>query len=167
MLEQLWSGLCHLYRIVKDLEQTQLEQDSKAKDVTVTSFDSDCGTGDAMLLNYFFWYACSADSFLDLFSKAFDVEKEADAKFPAIRKFRDKVAAHPSHVQPGKNKHKDNRATQSASLRQYITWRCGRYSVGREITGDLSSGESSPTDWGWELTAVHEKLDSYIRQRLP
>jgi hypothetical protein len=166
-LEQLWSGLCHLYRIVKNLEQTRLDQDPRAKDTMVTSFDSDCGSGDPMLLNYFFWYACSVDSFLDLFSKAFGVGNDADSEFSAVRKFRDKVAAHAAHVQPGKRKHKDNLATQSASLCQYLTWDCGRYSVGRWIIGNPETREFSPDDWGWELTAVHEALHPYIRQRLP
>jgi hypothetical protein len=159
-LELLWSGLCHLYRIVKDLEHARIEQGPKAKDMMLASFDFDCGSCDPMLLNYFFRYACSADSFFDLFSTALDVEKDADAKFAAVRKFRNKVAAHLSRVQPGKGKYKDNREIQSASLRQYITWNFGRYSVGREITGDFESGESSPADWGWELTAVHEELDA-------
>ena len=166
-LDELWSGLCHLHNIVSKLEETRLHQHPKTKDMMIACFDSDCGSGDSMLLNYFFWYSCSADSFLDLFSKAFSTAKGSDAAFGNMRKFRDKISAHMSYVQP----QKDNRETQSASLRQFITWDAGRYSVGREITGniadDLQSSESSPPDWGWELTKLHEELGAFVRRNLP
>jgi hypothetical protein len=129
----------------------------------IMSFDSACGSGDTTLLNYFFWYSCSADAFLDLLLKAFSVAEDPSPTFGGMRKFRDKVAAHLSHVQP----RKDNRETQAASLRQFVTWDFGRYSVGREVTADLQTGERSPSDWGWELTKIHDELDAFIRRNLP
>jgi hypothetical protein len=166
-LDVLWSGLSHLHSIVSKLEETRLQGHPEAKDMMFASFDSECGSGVPMLLNYFLWYSCSADSFLDLFAKAFATTNGSDAAFGQMRKFRNKVSAHLSHVQP----RKDNWETQSASLRQFITWDGGRYSVGREITGkvagDSQSSESSPLDWGWELTKIHEELDAFVRRNLP
>ena len=102
ILEELWCGLCHLYGIVKRLEQTRLEQDPRAQDMMVTTFDGDCGSGDRMLLNYFLWYSCSADSFLDLFAAAFAVKKNPEV-FNNMRKFRDNVGAHVPHDIPKEN----------------------------------------------------------------
>ena len=165
-LDVLWTGLCHLNAVVRKLEEDRLQQHPKSKDMMIMSFDSACGSGDTTLLNYFFWYACSADSFLDLFQKSFAPREDTSVVFGTMRKFRDKIAAHLSHVQP----RRDNRETQSASLRQYITWDCGRYSVGREVTVDyqdrVGSGERSPANWGWELTKIHEEIDAFVRRNL-
>ena len=165
ILEELWCGLCHLYGIVKRLEQTRLEQDPKAKDRMVMTFDGDCGSGDRMLLNYFLWYSCSADSFLDLFATTFAAKKNPKV-FNNMRKFRDNVGAHLPHDNPNRERRRgESRETKSASLCQHITWHCGRYSIGREFYVK-EDGETSPREWGWELTAVHEELDAYIRQKL-
>jgi hypothetical protein len=163
-LEVLWCGLCHLNRIVSKLEEARRQNDPKANDLLAVSFDSDCESGDPTLLKYFFWYSCSADSFLALFSTTFATEKDSRA-FRNMRKFRDKVAAHPCDLQSDPRRG-DSEAARSASLRQFVTWNFGRYSVGREITTDSQGKESSPSDWGWELTKTHEKLDTFVREKL-
>jgi len=165
-LEQLWSGLCYLYRIVKNLEQTRVEQDPMAKDFMGTNFDADCGSGDPMLLNYFLWYSCSADSFLDLFSIAFATKKNPKL-FRNMRNFRDNVGAHVIHANPNrKRRRNDNRQARSVALCQHVAWHFGRYAVGHLRIGDPGTGEFSPDDWGWALTEVHEALYSYISERL-
>jgi len=160
-LTVLWSGLCHLNSILRGLEEARIKHDPKSKDMLTMNFDGECGSGDTMLLNYFLWYSCSADSFLDLFCKAF-ATKDPQPTFGNMRRFRDQVSAHMSHVYP----RKDNKETQSASLRQFITWDAGSYSVGREITASGSSPERSPSDWGWELTKTHEQLEAFIRRNI-
>ena len=161
-LDVLWSGLCHLNSIVTGLEQTRIKEHPRAKDMTLMSFDSACDSGDPMLLNYFFWYSCSADSFLDLFCKTFGIP-ELQPAFNNMRRFRDQVSAHLSHVYPLR----DNTETQSASLRQFVTWDTGTYSVGREITVDGNTQERSPAVWGWELTKIHEELEAFVRRNIP
>jgi hypothetical protein len=165
-LQMLWSGLCHLHRIVSQLEKARLQQDPKAKDMMAISFDSDCGSDDPMLLNYFLWYSCNAHCFLELFSKAFNAKKDPSA-FRNMRNFRHKAGgAHVSWANSQK-RGRDPEGTRSASLRQFVNWNFGRYSVGREITSDLLGKESSPSDWGWELTKIHEDLDAFVRRNLP
>jgi hypothetical protein len=164
-LEVLWCGLCHLNRIVSRLEEARRQTDPKANELLAMSFDSDCESGDPALLNYFFWYSCSAAPFLALFSTAFATKKKDLTAFHNMREFRNNVAAHPCHLQSAP-KRRPSEEAQSASLRPFVTWNFGRYSVGREITTGSQGKESSPSDWGWELTKTHEKLDTFVREKL-
>ncbi len=165
-----FNGLSHLYSFVKGEEERMLSEQPG------TVFFTDFGSSDVgdIILNHFIWYSNSFLPFIDLFSRAYALPQEKlRREFRAVKKWRDKVAAHFSLVNPGskralkcrvcgalvKREHKgDSRSVQGASVNQYLSWSDGRFSVGREVFSSVDSGDSTPDDWGWELTEVHKRV---------
>lgn len=145
-------GLEWLYKHVKEAENEQgCQQLSMA-----TDFGS--SEEDALLLCMFNWYATSFVTFIGLYQKVYAPPELLPEEFAPVFKWRHKVAAHTSWEKP----RNDSNSVQEASVAQYITWSNGRASVGREICG-FHEGDSTPRDWGWELTVTHEKMREILK----
>ena len=147
-----WSGLNHLYSFVKKEEQQKVATTPSL----ATCFYADFGSSDTsdIIFNHFLWYSASFLPFIDLFTRAYSPTEILRSEFSAVKKWRNKVSAHYSLVSPGD----DSLSVQTASVNQFISWDNGRFSIGREVLVNTSTGESTPNDWGWELTEVHERL---------
>lgn len=120
---------------------------------------SDVETG--ITFYHFIWYSSSFLPFIDLFTRAYSPREDLKKEFRFIIKWRNKVSALFALVKP----ESDSPMVQKASVNQYLTWDCGRFSVGREVFGinDPGKEDSTPNDWGWELTAVHERMLGILR----
>ena len=148
--------------------------------VLLTDFGSS-DHGD-VVLNHFLWYSNSFLPFIDLFSRAYRLpRKKLRREFGALEKWRNKVAAHFSLVNPGRKPAStcpkcgalikpqcdgDSAMVQTASINQFLTWSNGRFSVGREVMASPDTGDCTPGDWGWELTEVHERLLPLLKNTL-
>lgn len=150
------NGLNYLYNSIRTREQERVA----ANPDSVRSGFCDFGSSDTgdIIHNHFLWYASSLIPFIDLFTKAYQPAQNLRKEFRSVLQFRRKVAAHHSHTDP----QTDPLLTQQASINLFISWASGRYSIGREIFGNPETGEFTPSDWGWELTEVHERLISII-----
>ena len=161
------NGLSRLYTFVKAEEEKMLT-DHPGR-VFFAPFDD----REDIVLNHFIWYSNSFLPFIDLFSRAYRPQEKLRDEFRAVGMWRNKVAAHFSLVVPGgrapitcptcgtviKPERKgDSAIVQTASVNQFVTWTNGRFSVGREVMLKVDTGDSTPKDWGWELTEVHERI---------
>ena len=143
---------------------------------------TDFGSSDRgdLIFNHFVWYSNSVLPFIDLFSRLYACpRKKLRREFRAVEVWRNKVAAHPSLVNSGRKRaivcpacdslikparSGDSEMVQTASVNQCITWSDGRFSVGREVFRSVDTGDSTPDDWGWELTDVHERVLSILKR---
>src|SRR5262249_9296766 len=171
-----FNGLSYLYSFVKSEEERILRERPR------TVFFTDFGSSDIgdIILNHFIWYSNSFLPFVDLFSRAYALPQEKlRLEFRAVKKWRDKVAAHFSLVNPGSKRalkctacgalvrrehNGDSRSVQGASANQYLSWSNGRFSVGRQVFSNVDTGDSTPDDWGWELTEVHERALAVLKR---
>jgi len=156
-LNVFFDGLDHLYSDVKASEQERIEKDPNSIRMMMCSFGSD--DPKHLILNHFVWYANSLWPFMLLFERAYKADGVLRTNFAPVVKWRHKVAAHPSLAWA----RKDSKYVQGASVNQFIAWDFGRYSVGREVVSNPDTGESTPGDWGWELTEVHERLVGILK----
>jgi hypothetical protein len=146
------NGLSHLYSFVKSEEQRRLQRDSTLSDVLAIDFGA--SDRDDVIFNHFFWYATSFIAFVDLFSHAYKPRLNLRTEFRHVTNWRNDVAAHFRWVK----RPKTPATAREASISQFLTWRNGRFSVGRERYFNPDTGGSSPADWGWELTEVHDRV---------
>ena len=119
-----------------------------------------------IILNHFIWYSNSFVPLIDLFSRAYSPGENLRHEFRSVKKWRDKVSAHFSLVKPVRE---DSAVVQNASVNQFITWSIsspGRFSVGREVFSHVDTEDSTPDDWGWEITEVHERVVRILKQYL-
>jgi hypothetical protein len=148
-----FNGLSHLYCFIKGEEERMLKEHLNLGLLFPASDRDD------IILNHFIWYSNNFVPFIDLFSRAYAPKENLRQEFHAVKKWRDKVAAHPSLVKP----RQDSAMVQTASVNQLITWSNGRFSVGREVSWSVDTGDSTPDDWGWELTEVQERVLSILK----
>lgn len=162
-----FNGLSHLYASVKAEERKM-----HTKHPNPGFFAPLSDPGD-IILNHFIWYSSSFLPFIDLFSRAYSPGENLRHEFRSVKNWRNKVGAHFSLVNPGSKppltcpacgvlikpeRKGDSASVQAASVNQYLTWNNGHFSVGREVMISVDTGESTPDDWGWEVTEVHERL---------
>ena len=129
-----FNGLSYLYAFVRAEEEKMLTKSN-------LGFFAPFNDPGEVILNHFIWYSNSFVPFIDLFSRAFALEKKLWREFDAVRKWRNKVAAHfslvyPRHRKPTtcpkcgaliKSERKgDSAMVQTASVNQYLTWSNGR-----------------------------------------
>ncbi len=93
-LDTVWQGLEYLN------EQVERAEKERAKSLGLNFAYCDFGNhpDDAMICNYFIWYANALCNFIGVFKKAF--RKDLKKKFRAVITWRNKVAAHTSWVWP-------------------------------------------------------------------
>ncbi|MFZ3373950.1 MAG: hypothetical protein WA183_00160 [Chthoniobacterales bacterium] len=164
-----FNGLSHLYSFVKGEEERRLKEYPRV----ILALDVGSSDRGDIILNHFIWYSNSFVPFIDLFSR-----KNLRREFRAVKKWRDKVAAHFSMVNPGRRRpvtcpvcgalikperKGDSEVVRTASVNQFVTWSNGRFSVGREVISKADTGDSTPGYWGWELTEVHERVLSILK----
>ena len=153
------NSLRHLYSFVKNEEEKKLKADPSLSRVVVAIDFGSNDPGD-LIFCHFFWYSTSLLPFLDLFTKAYLPQEDLRREFRAVKIWRNKVSAHFSVVKPDG----DSAMVQTASVNQFVTWRSGRFSVGREVFCNADTGDSTPDDWGWEITEVHERALSIVEK---
>jgi hypothetical protein len=154
-----FNGLSHLYSFVKGEEEMKLKEDPTLAQALFVDFGSS-DRGD-IILNHFIWYSNSFLPFIDLFTRAYKPqEDDLRREFRAVKTWRHKVAAHFSLVKPNS----DSAMVQTASVNQFVTWSNGRFSVGREVYSNADTGDSTPDNWGWELTEVHERVLAILKR---
>jgi hypothetical protein len=170
-LDTVWQGLAYLCEQVERVEQ---ERGKSRKNFAYVDFGS--SPGDAMVCNYFLWYANALSNFIGAFKKAFSPAENLKDEFANVITWRNKVAAHTAWVSPGKRKKKDNAVTQDMSIVLFPEFDFkfdGHFEVGgcrlvspdkdksSRFSGVPDKGESSP-DWQWGLVRTHERLKEIV-----
>jgi hypothetical protein len=151
------NGLSHLYGFVKGEEERRLKEGPHM----ILAFDGGSSDRGDIILNHFIWYSNSFLPFIDLFSRAHALpRKKLRREFRAVKIWRNEVAAHFAFVKRNSN----STMVQTASVNQFVTWSNGRFSVGREVYSNADTGDSTPDNWGWELTEVHERVLAILKQ---
>ena len=98
-LDTVWHGLEYL---CEEVDQEERERAKSGKNFAYTDFGNQ--PGDAMLCNYFIWYANTFCNFIRVFNKAFSPSENLEEEFANVITWRNKVGAHASWVWP----HGDN-----------------------------------------------------------
>jgi hypothetical protein len=160
-LETVWQGLEYLCRQVERAERERVESlgftEGAAKNLSYCDFGSQ--PGDAMICNYFIWYASALYNFIGVFEKAFSRRENLKKEFRSVITWRHKVSAHTSWVRP-KN---DNVATQNMSILVFPEFSDGHFEVGG-IRVASEADRTSCSDWRWGLVSTHEKLKAIVRK---
>jgi len=94
-LDTLWQGLEYLCQQVERVERERAKPD---KNFAYVDFSS--SPGDAMLCNYFLWYANALYIFIGVFKKTFSPSEDLEREFANLITWRHKVSAHTSWVWP-------------------------------------------------------------------
>lgn len=180
-LDTVWQGLEYL------CEQVEQEERKRAAKFGKNFAGSDFGNqpGDALVCNYFLWYASALYNFIGVFNKAFSLSEHLEEEFANVITWRHKVSAHTSWVSP----RSDNAETQDMSIVLFPDFNFqgdGHFEVGgvqigtatgqlimpsirlptqgRGVTEGASFIEevSSSPDWRWGLVPTHERLKEIV-----
>lgn len=138
-LDTVWQGLEYLCEQVERVERERAKPD---KNFAYVDFGS--SPGDAMVCNYFLWYASALYNFVGVFEKAFSPSQDLQDEFKEVIKWRHKVAAHTAWVWP---RHDDNAPTQDMSILLFPEFNFkfdGHFEVGGFRVFSEEKGESSP-----------------------
>ena len=167
-LDTVWQGLEYLCKQVERAEKERAKSLGLSEEAAKNFGYCDFGShpGDAMLSNYFLWYANTFCNFISVFKKAFSPSEDLEEEFADVITWRNKVAAHTSWVWP----HGDNAATQNMSILLFPVFnfggeghfefggmRVGPPKVGLSLTDDASCA-----DWQWGLVRTHERLKEIV-----
>jgi hypothetical protein len=158
-LETLWQGLEYLCQQVARAE-TERTQSLGLTDETAKNFgycDFGSSPGDALVCNYFVWYANALCNFIGVFKKAFSRSEDLEHEFANVITWRKKVAAHTPWVWPKG----DNTATQNMSILLFPEFSAGHFEVGGIQIGSPTGGTSCP-DWQWGLVRTHARLKEIV-----
>jgi hypothetical protein len=150
-LDILWQGLEHLYQQVR---RTEVER-GLTENFSYCTFGSE--EGDAMICNYFLWYANALHNFIGVFKKAFSPSENLRDEFRAVITWRHKVAAHASWAWPKR----DNVATQDMSILLFPDVDAGHFEVGGMMIVPEAGGASC-SEWQWGLVRTHERLKEIV-----
>jgi hypothetical protein len=159
-LDTLWQGLEYLCQQVERVERERAKPD---KNFAYVDFSS--SPGDAMLCNYFLWYANALYNFIGVFKKAFSPSEDLEQEFANVITWRHKVSAHTSWVWP----HGDNAATQDMSILLFPEFNFqfdGHFEVGGMQTTSPTGGASCG-EWRWGLVRSHERLKEIVSKYAP
>jgi hypothetical protein len=150
-LEIVWQGLEYLHQQVQRMEVER----GLTENFSYSTFGSE--EGDAMVCNYFLWYANALYNFIGVFKKAFSPSENLEDEFRAVITWRHKVAAHTSWARPKR----DNVATQDASILLFPDVNAGHFEVGGLVLAS-EKGDASCSEWHWGLVCTHEKLRGIV-----
>ena len=159
-LDTLWQGLEYLCQQVERVERERAKPD---KNFAYVDFGS--SPSDAMLCNYFLWYANALYNFIGVFKKAFSPSEDLEQEFANLITWRHKVSAHTSWVWP----HGDNAATQDMSILLFPEFNFqfdGHFEVGGMQTISPTGGASC-REWRWGLVRSHERLKEIVSKYAP
>lgn len=186
-LDTVWQGLEYLCQQIEQEESKRVAE--TGKNFAYTDFGSQ--RSDALVCNYFLWYANALYNFIRVFQKAFSLTENLDDEFANVITWRHKVSAHASWVSP----RRDNAPTQDMSIVLYPDFNfkfdghfeVGGAKVGRatgqlimpsislptqglgvtegasltEVGSFIEEISSSP-DWNWGLVSTHERLKKIV-----
>jgi hypothetical protein len=166
-LDTVWQGLEHLGQQVERVERERAKPD---KNFAYVDFGS--SPGDAMVCNYFLWYASALCNFIGVFKKAFSPAEDLEGEFANVILWRNKVSAHTSWVWPRKE---DNAATRDMSIVLFPEFNLqgdGHFEVGGVRVGPPTDGvsltdDASSADWRWGLVRTHERLKEIVSKYAP
>jgi hypothetical protein len=168
-LNTVWEGLEYLCEQVERVERERAKPD---KNFAYVDFGS--SPGDAMVCNYFLWYASALYNFVGVFDKAFSPSEDLKDEFKEVIKWRHKVAAHTAWASPRSD---DNAATQNMSILLFPEFNFrfdGHFEVGGmrigpptaiglPLTDDESrTDEASCAAWQWGLVRTHERVKEIV-----
>jgi hypothetical protein len=159
-LDTLWQGLDYLCEQVGRVETERAKPD---KNFAYVDFGS--SPSDAMLCNYFLWYANALYNFIGVFKKAFSPSEDLEQEFADVITWRHKVSAHTSWVWP----HGDNAATQDMSILLFAEFNFqfdGHFEVGGMQTISPTGGASC-IEWRWGLVRTHGRLKEIMSKYAP
>jgi hypothetical protein len=156
-LDTLWQGLEYL---CEQVEQEERKRVAKfGKNFAGTDFGNQ--PGDALVCNYFLWYASALYNFIGVFKEAFSPAEDLkqELELANVILWRKKVSAHTSWVWPLD----DNAATQSMSIVLFPEFNFqgdGHFEVGG-MRVFPEKGGSSP-DWRWAHVRTHQRLKEIV-----
>ena len=159
-LDTLWQGLEYL---CEQVERVETERAKPDKNFAYVDFGS--SPSDAMLCNYFLWYANALYNFIGVFKKAFSPSEDLEQEFANVITWRHKVSAHTSWVWP----HGDNAATQDMSILLFLEFNFqfdGHFEVGGMQTISPIGGACC-SEWRWGPVRMHERLKEIVSKYAP
>ena len=154
-LDTVLKGLEYL---CQQVQREEMERAKSCKNFAYTDFGNQ--PGDAMVCNYFLWYASALYNFIGVFQKAFSPAEDLEHEFANVIKWRHKVAAHTAWAWPKKD---DNVATQDMSIVLFPEFNFrfdGHFEVGGVRV--FSDEGGSCTEWQWGLVRTHERLKEIV-----
>jgi hypothetical protein len=160
-LDTVWEGLEYLCEQVERVERERAKPD---KNFAYVDFGS--SPGDAMVCNYFLWYASTLYNFVGVFQKAFSPSEDLKDQFKEVITWRHKVAAHTAWVSPRRD---DNAATQDMSILLFPEFNFkfdGHFEVGGFRVFSEEKSESC-AEWQWGLVRTHERLKEIVSKYAP
>lgn len=159
-LDTVWQGLEYICQQVERVERERAKPD---KNCAYVDFGS--SPGDAMLCNYFLWYANALHNFVSVFKKALSPSENLEEEFANVITWRHKVSAHTSWAWP----HGDNAAIQDMSILLFPEFNFqfdGHFEVGGMQTISPTGGASCG-EWRWGLVRSHERLKEIVSKYAP
>jgi hypothetical protein len=161
-LDTVWQGLEYLCQQVELVERERAKPD---KNFAYVDFGS--SPGDAMVRNYFLWYANALYNFIGVFKKAFSPTENLRIEFANVILWRNKVAARTAWEWPLEE---DTAATRDMSIMLFPEFNFkfdGHFEVGGmrigPMTGNLSlTDDASCAEWCWVLVRTHERLKEIV-----
>ena len=155
-LDTVLKGLEYL---CQQVQREEMERAKSCKNFAYTDFGNQ--PGDAMVCNYFLWYASALYNFIGVFQKAFSPAEDLEHEFANVIKWRHKVAAHTAWAWPKKD---DNVATQDMSIVLFPEFNFrfdGHFEVGGFRVFSEEKGGSC-AEWQWGLVRTHERLKEIV-----
>jgi hypothetical protein len=172
-VDTVWEGLDYIDQQVRRIEVERGLTDN----FSYCTFGSE--EGDAIVCNYFLWYANALHNFIRVFKKAFCPRENLKKEFRCVIAWRHKVAAHTSWVWPKR----DSADTQNMSILLFPEVSAGHFAVGGfRIMSQRDCSRGQPffvrvksflrklfrnyeppcPDWRWELARTHERLKEIV-----
>jgi hypothetical protein len=185
-LDNLWKGMCFIYKLVRELERKTNEKicdgtvlqnippearkGLEGKDIKYVSCGNDpflSWIDKGLLYSLFQWYAISACNYVRLLGyliKLAKPENQTPNKYvekviPEVKWFRDKIAAHHSRASDDK---RDNEADRIASVYYQVGFNGERFHAPSWWITTSYKGEkiTSTNKSSWSITETHEKIAS-------
>jgi hypothetical protein len=172
-LDTVWQGLEYLCIQVELAEKERAKSLGLSEEAAKNFGYCDFGNhpDDAMLSNYFLWYANTFYNFIGVFRKAFSPSEDLEEEFENVITWRNKVAAHTSWVSP----RDDKAATQDMSILLFPAFNFGGdghfefggMQIGPATAGSSLTDDASCADWRWSLIRTHERLKEIASKYAP
>ena len=187
-LDTVWQGLEYLCKQIERAEKERVKSlglsEEDAKNFAYCDFGNH--PEDAMVCNYFVWYANALYNFILVYQEAFSPSENLEGQFRQVLRWRHEVAAHALWAlrkrtsrkkQSMKRAQRNNRdvAKQNMSILLFPEFNFGgdgHFQVGGmrigppTVDGSLTDG-ASRADWQWGLVPTHERLKAIVSKYVP